>query len=93
MTGSLKIIAKYGTPEEAHLIRNRLEAAGIPAFLDGEMSAGGERVGAVRSRKRLSNAEPCPLKKPIILIVAVGCAEVASLTPVAGSWKRRCIAI
>ena len=40
MTGNLKIIAKYGTPEEAHLIRNRLEAAGIPAFLDGEMSAG-----------------------------------------------------
>jgi len=40
MTSSLKVVAKYGTPEEAHLIRNRLEAAGIPAFLDGEMSAG-----------------------------------------------------
>ncbi|HUT90190.1 MAG TPA: DUF2007 domain-containing protein [Thermoguttaceae bacterium] len=40
MTSSLKVVAKYGTPEEAHLIRNRLEAAGIPAFLDGEMTAG-----------------------------------------------------
>ena len=36
MTGSLKVIAKYGTPEEGHLLRNRLLAAGIPAFLDGE---------------------------------------------------------
>ena len=36
MSGSLKIVTKYGTPEEAHLIKNRLEAAGIRAFLEGE---------------------------------------------------------
>jgi hypothetical protein len=40
MTGSLKVIAKYGTPEEAHLLRNRLLAEGIPAFIDGETAAG-----------------------------------------------------
>jgi hypothetical protein len=40
MTGSFKVVAKYGTPEEAHLMRNQLEGAGIPAFLDGEAMAG-----------------------------------------------------
>jgi len=39
MAGSLRVIAKYGTPEEAHLLRNRLEAAGIRVFLDGETTA------------------------------------------------------
>jgi len=53
MTGNLKIVAKYGTPEEAHLIRNRLEGAGIPAFLDGETAAGwawhfANAIGGVR---------------------------------------------
>jgi len=36
MTGNLRVIAKYGTPEEAHLLRNHLEAAGIRVFLEGE---------------------------------------------------------
>ena len=39
MSGNLTIVAKYGTPEEAHLIRNRLEAAGIRAFLEGEVTS------------------------------------------------------
>ena len=39
MSGSLKIIAEYGTPEEAHLLRNRLEAAGIQGFLENETTA------------------------------------------------------
>ena len=29
-------IATFTTPEEAHLLRSRLESAGIPAFLQGE---------------------------------------------------------
>ncbi|NQT16767.1 MAG: DUF2007 domain-containing protein [Planctomycetes bacterium] len=37
MSGNLKVIAKYGTPEEAHLLRNHLEAAGIRVFLEGEV--------------------------------------------------------
>jgi len=39
MSGNLKIIAEYGTPEEAHLLRNRLEAAGIQGFLENEITA------------------------------------------------------
>jgi len=40
MPDHLTIVAKYGTPEEAHLIRNRLESSGIRAFLDGEVTSG-----------------------------------------------------
>lgn len=36
MSRDLRVIAKYGTPEEAHLLRNHLEAAGIRVFLEGE---------------------------------------------------------
>ncbi len=38
--GELKVVAKYGTPEEAHLLRNRLAEAGIPAYIDGDATAG-----------------------------------------------------
>jgi len=47
----------------------------------------------VVAERRLMNAEPSPRKEPIILIVGAGCAEIASLTLAARSWKRRCIAI
>ncbi len=39
MARELKTVAKYGTPEEAHLLRNRLEEAGIRVFLEGESMA------------------------------------------------------
>ena len=70
MPGNLEVVAKYGTPEEAHLLRNRLEAAGIQAFLEGEaMGAWGwhmaNAVGGVKllvpeekaeaARKRICN--------------------------------------
>ena len=32
----MKTIARFSTPEEAHLFRMRLEAAGIPAFVQDE---------------------------------------------------------
>ena len=39
MAGNLKIVAEYGTHDEAHMLQGRLEEAGIPAFLDGETMA------------------------------------------------------
>ena len=39
MSASLKVIAQYGTPEEAHLLRNRLEEAGFRVFLENETTA------------------------------------------------------
>ncbi len=39
MSGDLKVVAQYGTPEEAHLLRNRLEAAGIRVYLENETTA------------------------------------------------------
>ena len=40
MSGSLKTVAAYPTPIEANLARNRLEAAGIQAFLGDDMTVG-----------------------------------------------------
>ena len=39
MSGDLRVVAQYGTPEEAHLLRNRLERAGIRVFLENETTA------------------------------------------------------
>jgi len=39
MSAKLTVIAQYGTPEEMHLLRNRLEEAGIRVFLENETTA------------------------------------------------------
>ena len=40
MPEDLKIVAKYATAEEARAAKKLLDAAGIPAFLEGERMAG-----------------------------------------------------
>jgi len=103
MTSSLKVVAKYGTPEEAHLIRNRLEAAGIPAFLDGEMTAGwawhfanamgGVKVLVPEEHARAAEAVLAPGDRPPTAS-AVAEAESPSVAEsrfaeeeVSGSWR------
>lgn len=40
MSGNLKIVAAYSTPIEANIARNRLEAAGVEAFLGDDQTVG-----------------------------------------------------
>jgi hypothetical protein len=51
-SSKLTVLARFGLPEEAHLVKNRLEAAGITAFLDDEGVVGlwnlGGALGSIK---------------------------------------------
>ena len=85
----MKTIAAFSTPDEAHLLRSRLEAAGIPAFIRDEHTVqmdwlysnaiGGVRVETADrdealAREFLAAAAPAP-PEPAVAVLCPACGS------------------
>ena len=87
MSGNLKVVAQYGTPEEAHLLRNRLEAAGIRVFLENETTAAWawHFANALGGVKLLVAEEDLPAAREIL---ARDDQQQAALSPIEAEDER-----
>jgi Putative prokaryotic signal transducing protein len=83
-------LATFTTPEEAHLLRSRLESAGIPAFLHSEYAVqnlwihsnllGGVRVQIAESdleaAREFLSADPLPLPLEAVEVPCPACGSM-----------------